>query len=127
MCIRDRLWEAALRDIQEGRKDPDSFISEIADTVRKMTEQRKKTAREYIPARPQGEEPQGTQCPGCKGNRMLPRVGRNKKNKFWACSDCGLILSNERGKTPEDGIMPPLRPPVRAHKGKTQMCIRDSF
>ena len=100
------LWEAALRDIQEGRKDPDSFISEIADTVRKMTEQRKKTAREYIPARPQGEEPQGTQCPGCKGNRMLPRVGRDKKNKFWACSDCGLILSNERGKPQKTASCP---------------------
>ena len=100
------LWEAALRDIQEGRKDPDSFISEIADTVRKMTEQRKKTAREYIPARPQGEEPQGTQCPGCTGNRMLPRVGRDKKNKFWACSDCGLILSNERGKPQKTASCP---------------------
>ena len=29
---------------------------------------------------------------------MLPRSGKDKKIKFWACSDCGLILSNERGK-----------------------------
>jgi len=63
-----------------------------------MTEQRKKNARKYIPAIPQGEEPQGTQCPGCKENRMLPRVGRDKKNKFLACSDCWLILSNEPGQ-----------------------------
>lgn len=27
------------------------------------------------------------------------------------------------GQTPEDGIMPPLRPPVRAHKGKTRLLL----
>lgn len=100
------LWEAALRNIQRGERDIDSFISEISDTVKKMTEQRKKTAREYIPASPQREEPQGTQCPGCQGNRMLLRIGRDKKNKFWACSDCGLILSNERGKPQKTAVCP---------------------
>ena len=100
------LWEAALRDIQEGRRDPDLFIGEIADTVREITAQRKKTAREYFPARPQEAEPQGAKCPGCQGNRMLLRVGRDKKNKFWACSDCGLILSNERGKPQKTAACP---------------------
>lgn len=100
------LWEAALRNIQRGERDIDSFIGEISDTVKKMTEQRKKTAREYIPASPQREEPQGTQCPGCQGNRMLLRIGRDKKNKFWACSDCGLILSNERGKPQKTAVCP---------------------
>ena len=100
------LWEAALRDIQRGERDLDSFIGEISDTVKKMTEQRKKTAKEYIPASPQREEPQGTQCPVCHGNRMLLRIGRDKKNKFWACSDCGLILSNERGKPQKTASCP---------------------
>ena len=119
------LWEAALRGIQRGERDLDSFIGEIADTVKKMTEQRKKTAREYIPASPQREEPQGTKCPGCQGNRMLLRIGRDKKNKFWACSDCGLILSNERGKPQKTAACPlcgHLSVRIKGTRGYSWLC-----
>ena len=92
------LWEMKLKNIQTGETVMDSFVKEIEDAVKSIIEQRKKTAREFRPSSSGEDLQQGVQCPVCGGNRMLPRSGKDKKIKFWACSDCGLILSNERGK-----------------------------
>lgn len=91
------LWEMELTKIKTGQASDADFLTEISEAVKRMT----KTRLAACPntPRPRRKEPEGLECPKCGGHRLMLREGKNKK--FWACSDCGLMLTNERGDKPQ--------------------------
>ena len=97
------LWEMKLTEIKEGRASEAAFLNEITEAVKRITQQRLAAAPAQLRPR-RKEEPGGLECPKCHGMRLLLREGRNKK--FWACSDCGLMLTNERNKPQKTAICP---------------------
>ncbi|MEG2183637.1 MAG: DNA topoisomerase 3 [Cloacibacillus sp.] len=96
------LWEMRLTEIKEGRASEAEFIADITEAVRRITKAR--IAAHPHSFSPRKKEPEGQECPKCHGHRLLLREGKNKK--FWACSDCGLILTNERNKPQKTAVCP---------------------
>lgn len=106
------LWELELRQIKENEKTPLSFIEAIGATTSTMIQQLKEKPidnetqklfaadKRVVAAR---QEENTVPCKAC-GKTMTQRTGKN--GKFWVCSDCGLIVNDNRGKPEQIGKCP---------------------
>jgi DNA topoisomerase III len=88
------LWEQALEEIAEGRRDPAEFLKQQADWVRMLVARAQAGAG--LAMRP-ADVPQHP-CPAC-GKPMRRRKGRD--GHFWGCTgypECRQTLPDQRGK-----------------------------
>ena len=108
------LWEQALEDIAEGRRDPDEFLKQQADWVGVLVARAQAGAGLTLR---QVNTPQHA-CPTC-GKPLKRRKGRN--GYFWGCTgypECPTTLPDQRGKPgkerPHAGRRSPQRTPTHA-------------
>ena len=88
------LWEQALEDIAEGRRDPEEFLKQQADWVGVLVARAQAGAGLNLR---QVNTPQHA-CPTC-GKPLKRRKGRN--GYFWGCTgypECRTTLPDQRGK-----------------------------
>ena len=88
------LWEQALEEIAEGRRDPVEFLKQQADWVRVLVTRAQGGAGLALRPASVSQHP----CPAC-GKPMRRRKGR--EGHFWGCTgypDCRQNLPDQRGK-----------------------------
>jgi DNA topoisomerase-3 len=88
------LWEQALEEIAEGRRDPDEFLTQQADWVGVLVTRAQGGAGLALRPVSVPQHP----CPAC-GKPLKRRKGRD--GHFWGCTgypECRATLPDQRGK-----------------------------
>lgn len=104
------LWEQHLKEINTGGADINIFIASVSSATAGMIAELKN--KEFEPAtlsifktnRPSGKDEVSASCTAC-GEKMIQRIS-TKTGKFWVCSACGLVVSDDRGKPQKVGKCP---------------------
>nr|WP_276797569.1 DNA topoisomerase [Cloacibacillus porcorum] len=117
------LWEAALRGIQRGERDLDSFIGEISDTVKKNDRTAQKNRQRIHPRVASKRRAAGNPMPRVPWEPHAAAYRQRQEKQILGLQRLRPDTIQRTRQTPENCSLPPLRPPERAHKGNARLLL----